>query len=198
MNYLAHLLLAGPDDASRIGNLLGDFVKGTPASLAGRYPAAVIAGIVMHRKLDRFTDEHAAFRTARDLLAPPRRRFAGIVVDIFFDHFLTVHWEQFSPLPLPAFLAEIYAAFARHPAWLGDELTRALPRMREENWLQSYGTLAGLALTFRRVAERSPRTAPIRASCHDLTAHYASFDRAFHQFFPDAQARADALRSGAA
>ncbi|MEC8942826.1 MAG: DUF479 domain-containing protein, partial [Verrucomicrobiota bacterium] len=56
MNYLAHLYLAGPTDASRIGNLLGDFVKGTPASLEGAYPVEVIAGIVMHRKLDRFTD----------------------------------------------------------------------------------------------------------------------------------------------
>lgn len=193
VNYLAHLYLAGPTDASRIGNLLGDFVKGTPESLVGQYPAEVIDGIMMHRHLDRFTDEHEAFLKARSLLARERRRFAGIVVDIFFDHFLTQHWEKFSEQPLPEFIEEMYTTLERHPEWLSPELARVMPRIREENWLHSYGTIEGLALTLERISHRSPRTAPIRESTDDLVANYQSFDRAFHEFFRAARGYAATL-----
>ncbi len=197
LNFLAHLFLARPTDASRIGNILGDFVKGTPASLRDRFPAEVIAGIVMHRELDRFTDRHEAFVAARHLLSPERRRFAGIVIDIFFDHFLTVHWDRFADQPLPEFLEEIYATLERHPEWLSPGFSRILPRMKAENWLHSYGTIEGLALTFTRVSRRNPRLAPIRFSTDDLTAHYQTFDHSFHDFFHAARQHASILISRA-
>lgn len=190
MNFLAHLHLAAPTDASRIGNLLGDFAKGTPDSLRERLPAEVVRGIVMHRSLDVFTDRHPAFRRARDLLSPERRRFAGVVIDVVFDHFLAVQWESFAPQPLDLFIAEIHAALDRHPEWLGPELTRILPRMKNENWLHSYGSLEGLDCTFRRISRRSPRTGPIAGSAADLADHYATFERFFRDFYPDAQAEA--------
>jgi acyl carrier protein phosphodiesterase len=198
LNYLAHLFLAAPTDASRIGNLLGDFVKGTPESLAGRFPPEVLDGIVMHRRLDRFTDDHPSFFRARDLLAPERRRFAGIVVDIFFDHFLIRHWDRFASDPLPEFVRTVYATLDRHPDWLGETLAEVARRMREEHWLASYRTIDGLALTLERIARRSPRTAPIRNGTDDLEANYAGFENAFLQFFPDARARAAALLAGSA
>lgn len=193
MNFLAHLYLAGPADASRIGNLLGDFARGTPDSLRDRFPAEVIDGIVMHRKLDRFTDDHPAFHDARALLDPSRRRFAGVVVDIIFDHFLSVHWSEYSDQALQDFLQSIYDGFDRHPGWLGDELAPLVPRIKQENWLMSYTTLDGLALTFARMAERSPRLAPITGARDDLAAHYQSFDDAFHRFFPDVREYAKEL-----
>ena len=194
INFLAHLYLAAPTDASRIGNVLGDFVKGTPDSLRGRFPDEVVHGILMHRSLDRFTDAHPAFRESRALLAPERRRFAGIIVDVIFDHFLALHWETFSDVPLTDFIAEMYHTLARHPDWLDDTLRAILPRMREENWLHSYTTLEGLGLTFRRIARRSPRTTPVAGSLEDLTAHYQSFDHAFHQFFPDVRNESRSLQ----
>ena len=190
LNFLAHLLLAGPTDASRIGNLLGDFVKGPPDSLRGDLPDAVIDGIVMHRALDVFTDAHPSFREARTLLAPERRRFAGIIVDVIFDHFLAVHWEEFADEPLHRFLDGVYATLDRHPDWLAGGLGRILPRMKEENWLYSYATLDGLGLTFARISRRSGRTGPIAGATAELTAHYHTFDHAFQRFFPDARKEA--------
>ncbi len=76
MNYLAHLLLAADADASRAGNLLGDFTRGSIDELAKIYPAEVIRGIRMHRAVDRFTDSHPIFKECRILLSPERRRFA--------------------------------------------------------------------------------------------------------------------------
>lgn len=199
MNYLAHLRLAGPSDASRIGNLLGDFVKGTPESLRPRFPAEVIRGIVMHRRLDRFTDDHPAFHRGRALLAPTRRRLAGIIVDVFFDHFLTKYWDDFgTAAPLPEFLTEIYDTLERHPTWLSNDLARILPRLRRENWLLSYGSLPGLTLTFERIARRSVRLAGLRDAADELATHYDEFAELFLEFFPDVREHAQRLLSAEA
>lgn len=195
MNYLAHLYLAGPSDASRIGNLLGDFVRGTPDSLRNLYPDEIIDGIIMHRALDQFTDNHPSFLEARKLLAPERRRFAGVIVDIFFDHFLTQHWSTFSDQGLPDFVTEIYDTLERHPEWLSDDLRRILPRMRKESWLEAYGSISGIELTLQRVSSRSNRFGPLADAGADLVSHYHSLDRAFHDFFPDARDYAAGLRA---
>ena len=188
MNYLA-----GPTDASRIGNLLGDFVKGTPASRERDYPLKVIAGIVMHRKLDRFTDRREQFIRARNLLAPERRRFAGIVVDILFDHFLSRHWHEYSEQPLPLFIEAVHASLQRHPDWLSPKLAAVAPRLRSENWLHSYGSPEGISHTLERVARRSPRTAPIKNSIEDLREKYHTFEDTFLRFFPNAHSFAATL-----
>jgi acyl carrier protein phosphodiesterase len=188
INFLAHLILAAPSDASRIGNLLGDFVKGTPESLRGSFPDEVLHGVMMHRHLDRFTDDHPAFKSARSLLAPERRRFAGIIVDVIFDYFLTAHWRQYFPTTdLPEFIDDCYSTLERNPNWLTEDLRTILPRMREENWLHSYGTVEGLTLTFQRISHRSRHTGAIAEAHLDFIAHKQSFEQAFLTFFPDVQ-----------
>lgn len=184
MNFLAHLALAGPSDASRIGNLLGDFEKGTPASLRERLPAPIVEGIVMHRRIDRFTDSHPVFQQARLLLAPERRRFAGIIIDIYFDHLLNKHWASYHPGTVPDFAAEIYQTFDRHPTWLGTQLGPLVPRIKAENWLAAYSTVEGIEHTLGRVANRSPRLAPIAHATPDLIAEKAAFESHFLQFYP--------------
>lgn len=184
MNFLAHLHLAEPGAASRVGNLLGDFVHGTPASLAPHFPTEVIRGIRQHRAIDRFTDSHPVFLAAKKLLDPSRRRFAGISIDVFFDHFLTNHWQTFSTENLPSFIAESYEMLESHPQWLTPELREILPLMKHENWLHTNGTIAGVELTLNRISHRRPFLAPLREAHQDLIANYQSFDRAFHDFYP--------------
>lgn len=185
MNFLAHLALAGPDDASRIGNILGDFEKGTPESIRQRLPDEVVAGIVMHRRIDRFTDDHPVFRETKKLLDPSRLRFAGIIIDIFFDHFLNKNWQQFHPGEVSDFITEIYQLFERHPTWLGEQFGPLLPLLRNENWLASYGTIAGLETTLKRVSNRSPKLFPIREGVDDLRPHYQDFEEQFLAFYPE-------------
>ena len=69
MNYLAHLYFGRKSDASLVGNLMGDFAKGTEKALREKYPDAVVEGILMHRKIDAFTDEHRLFKESRILLS---------------------------------------------------------------------------------------------------------------------------------
>lgn len=198
MNFLAHLALAAPTDASRIGNLLGDFAKGTLENLSEIYPKEVINGIITHRAIDSFTDEHPTFSAARALLDPQRQRFAGIIVDIAYDHFLALHWSTFHEGTVEDFAQECYSALARHPEWQAGRLKYALPYMREENWLVGYKTLEGIERTFKRVSTRGKYTAPIYHAMEDLHAHYHELEALFHRFYPELQAYTASLPSNQA
>jgi hypothetical protein len=102
MNYLAHLHLAPDDAAARVGNLLGDFLK---PSHAGHLPQALQQGMALHRQIDSHTDSHPLVARSKQRIAAERRRYAGILVDIFYDHFLAQHWPRFSSMPLADFTA---------------------------------------------------------------------------------------------
>ncbi|MDG1358072.1 MAG: ACP phosphodiesterase [Akkermansiaceae bacterium] len=184
MNYLAHLVLADDSDASRIGNLLGDFTKGTIASLAEIYPAEIIRGIKMHRAVDRFTDSHPVFKNTKLLLESKRRRFSGVIIDIIFDHHLSVHWQDYHHQPLESFIQDIYQAIDNHPEWQAGRLAEIFPSMKHENWLHTYNSIEGIALTLDRVSRRGKRTAQIADGIIDLRENYAQFEANFRTFMP--------------
>ncbi|MGJ8677966.1 MAG: ACP phosphodiesterase [Akkermansiaceae bacterium] len=185
MNYLAHLLLADDSDASRIGNLLGDFTRGPLENLREVYPAELVRGIKMHRAVDRFTDDHPTFKRGRSLLHRDRIRFAGIIIDIFYDHLLCVHWDKFSSIPLKDFTRQVYEALERNPDWHAGRLAKLFPRIKTENWLMIYQTLDGLDYTLKRVSMRSERISEVAHSMEDLKNNYAAFEELFHEFMPE-------------
>ena len=182
MNYLAHLFLAENTPASRIGNLLGDFVTGRPESI--ELPPDVVAGIVRHRAVDRFTDDFPAIIQARNCFIGPRRRFANPLVDICLDHFLARRWAEFHPLPLPSFLDTAYREQREHRAWLPPALAESIDERIADNWLGHYGTEEGLQQTFDRVAARRPAFKAISRSMDDFRAHREPLADAFDAFFP--------------
>ena len=135
MNYLAHLFLAGPEPEALLGALMGDFVKGV---LDERYPAAITRALALHRRIDTFTDAHPVTAASRARISPERRRFAGIMVDLFYDHFLARHWDEHAREPLDAFTARVYALLEQHDALLPERLRSIAPRMAQADWLASY------------------------------------------------------------
>ncbi|MGC6427315.1 MAG: ACP phosphodiesterase [Akkermansiaceae bacterium] len=187
MNFLAHFLLAEPTDASRVGALLSDFVRGTPESLSGKFPDEVIEGIILHRRIDSLTDGHPVFLKCKQWLRKDRRKFSGIIVDLFFDHFLTKYWDRFGDGDLSDYIDHLYTLLERRSAWLTDELRQVTPRMKREDWLRSYSDIEGLRLTFRRVSQRRDFLTPIVGSEEDLDDHYDDFEKAFLCFYPDLQ-----------
>ncbi|MEG3858940.1 hypothetical protein QT974_07445 [Microcoleus sp. herbarium12] len=100
INYLVHLFLSDGTPESLIGNLLGDFVKGSAVNL---YDREIRNGIDLHRKVDRYTDSHAIVRSSKSLVCSQRRRFAGVLVDVFYDRFLAKNWLEYSETPLSDF-----------------------------------------------------------------------------------------------
>ncbi|NWK57609.1 DUF479 domain-containing protein [Verrucomicrobiaceae bacterium N1E253] len=185
MNFLAHLLLADDSAASRIGNLLGDFARGPIEQHCASFPKEVVRGIQMHRFIDGFTDSHPAFLRCRRMIHPERRRFAGIMVDLFWDHFLSIHWKDYHASPLETFCQQIYSEMEDHPEWLAGRLGKMFPIMKRENWLMRYSTLEGMALTLEEVSHRSPRIRPIAKGMEDLTSNYEALDSQFQVFMPE-------------
>lgn len=182
MNYLAHLYLADNTPQSLLGNLLGDFLKGARVE---DFPLEIQAGIRRHFQVDVFTDAHPVPLESRRRIAPPQRRFGGVLVDVFYDHFLARHWREFSPEPLDAFTARTYAALGSQEALLPERLRHALPRMREEDWLGSYREVDGVRNTLRGLARRLRREHDLAAGAEELVRHYAELEADFRLFFPD-------------
>ncbi|WP_440997483.1 ACP phosphodiesterase [Arhodomonas sp. SL1] len=186
MNFLAHAWLAGDDDALLAGNLMGDFVRGRPDP---ELPAGVRAGIHMHRRVDCFTDDHPVVRRARRRFPPHRRRAAGIILDMVFDHFLARDWVRLHPEPLSQFTARAYAALEARHGLLPPRLARLLPQMRADDWLASYACLDNTVMALERMSTRLPRRPELlRGTGEDLAALYPALERDFRAFLPALEA----------
>jgi acyl carrier protein phosphodiesterase len=183
MNYLAHIFLARQSDDAMLGALLGDFVRG---DFAGLYGPEIETEIAIHRKVDSFTDAHPALRDAKRLFESPRRRFAGITLDIFYDHMLARHWASYSAMPLDTFIGRFYDALARNGHRLPDPLDRIAPRMIEQDWLGSYRDFSGVEDAVNRVSTRLSKNGHLmREGLADLRANYDAIATGFPGLFAD-------------
>jgi acyl carrier protein phosphodiesterase len=182
MNWLAHLFLSEPNPGFRIGNLLPDMVG--PAALSG-LPREFLRGVRQHRRIDAFTDSHPIVRRSMVRVGQEYRRFAGIFVDIFYDHFLSREWPGLTHVPLPEFTNEIYASFEEHRQHIPPEAHLPLAKMKAENWLGSYGDLPGVSTTLGRIGLRLRRPTQLAEGAAILEADYAGFHADFNEFFPE-------------
>jgi acyl carrier protein phosphodiesterase len=185
MNYLAHLFLAEDTVESLIGNLLGDFVKGSLDSNKERYSEHILKGIETHRKADSFTDTHCIFRRSKQRLSKIHRHFSGVIIDIFYDHFLAKNWQNFSNISLESFAIKIYNVLETNRDILPGRLNRNLPFMISENWLVLYRDIEGIALTFRRLSRRIKRENHLALAQNELKLNYDELEADFLAFFPE-------------
>ena len=183
MNYLAHIFLAQHSDQAMLGALLGDFVKANETSL---YEPQIRNDIILHRKVDSYTDSHAVVLQAKTLFQPQYRRYAGILLDVFYDHVLSRHWAQYSASPKAALISRFYAALLINEHLLPDNLRKALPYMTSQDWLGSYHDFASVDLTIRRVSRRLSRNGHLLCEgIVDLEKNYDALSDGFQAFFPD-------------
>ena len=182
MNYLAHLYLAQGSAESMIGSILGDFVK---RSLKDQYPTEIKRGIELHRQIDTYTDSHAMTRASRRLYSPLRRRFAGIIVDLCYDHFLYHHWSKFADTALDNFIAHAYDLLKTHQAMLPERLQAMIPFMVRDDWLGSYRDLNGVKQALLRLSKRVTNGDRLPGAIDEIQVHYRSLETHFLIFFPD-------------
>jgi len=184
MNFLAHLLLSENDVEFRLGNFLADFVKGKQRALL---QGNMRRGLECHRRIDRFTDSHPSVFRAMDLIDPSRRRFAGILVDVFFDNLLANTWNEYAHTPLDEFCASIYKAFQDYAGPLPPDARRIIGRMIEFDWLRSYQHIEGIDQAIERIRRvlGHDRTEPLAGASADLLARRADFAEHFRVFFPE-------------
>ena len=180
MNYLAHLHLGGQRSAQLLGSLYGDFVKGP---LPGRFTPELEAAIQLHRRLDSFTDTHPLIKQSIARFPLERRRFAGIVLDVFFDHCLARDWAVYAEQPLDAFTSRVYRVLAAEPA-LPERLALIAPRMAAQDWLGSYREFEVLEQVLSGISRRLSRPQGLAGAMHELQALYQPLSADFATFYP--------------
>lgn len=184
MNFLAHALLAGESPALVVGGVVGDWIKGPlPAGL----PEDLARGVALHRAIDTFAETHPAFCASRARMSAGRRRYAGVLVDIFYDHLLARDWARYRADELGGYCAGVYRQIADRRHHLPDSSHHALELMAREDWLQSYGGLEGIADVLARMSRRARQPNPLAGGEADFVAAGEGFEGDFRAWLPDAQ-----------
>ncbi|MFN7689497.1 MAG: ACP phosphodiesterase [Bacteroidota bacterium] len=167
-----------------IGNFIADAVKGNNYEI---YSEGIIQGIKMHRQIDTFTDTHPITKQSRAKLMPRYKKYSGVIVDVFYDHFLAINWSSYHQQPLPNFVDEIYKLMHNNKALLPAKSQYILPYMIEHNWLLNYGKVEGIQRTLSGMAKRTAFVSHMQHATEELLAHYQDFNQEFTLFFEDAQ-----------
>ncbi len=193
MNHLAHALLADTGGAEfALGSAMGDFVHGRPDPA---WPAARRAGLRFHRAIDGYTDAHPEVAAARNLFDPPLRRYAGIMLDVWFDHLLVRGWDRYHPgESLGRFSRCWLALLDQRAADLPDPLRAFLAWMHAHGLPAAYGDEATLELVLRGLARRLSRPSPLGNALPALRARDSLLQKHFDAFFPQLLAQAETLR----
>lgn len=185
MNFLAHFHLAWPDEGLIAGGLEGDYYKGP---LRGDLPRAIERGVKLHRAIDAYTDNHPVVQQLRENLPQNLRRYAGILIDLSFDHYLSRHWSSFSDMPLPAFNTRVYRTLAAHESALSDGSRRMLARLVEHDILGLYLQWETVPAAAARIGERFKRHNPFNDIDRQLSPARDILEEAFLEFYPQLQA----------
>jgi acyl carrier protein phosphodiesterase len=192
MNWLAHLYLSEPNPQFRVGNLLPDLAS---AAQLAFLPEPYQKGIRCHRQIDRFTDSHPRVHSCVRRFPPPYRRFGGILTDVYFDHFLARDWPEYSTVPLPDFISEIYRDIETCASVIPAQANQPLQRMREEDWLGSYRCIAGVTDILGRIGRRLRRPLDLTASLTTFQEHETAFRDDFQVFWQNLLAHLQSQRT---
>lgn len=189
MNYLVHFLLAGDDDELRLGNLLGDFVKGRVERFAhGDVTERLRTGIQMHRTIDAFSDCHPAVHRSKQILTPVYGRLSGVIVDVFYDHVLARRWSEYHPRPLSVYTQEVYRTLRGNRHRMPASVHPLIDAMTHRDWLLGYASQGGIERALQGMAMRRPVAAKIATAGSFLFDHFDRFSADFDEFLPDLHA----------
>ncbi len=183
MNFLAHLYLSGDDHKIMVGNFIGDFVKGRNA--LKQFEPRIIKGIELHRAIDEFTDSHPIVTVSKNRLRPKYRHYSGVIVDVFYDHFLARNWNTYHVDLLPDFANKAYEIIQSFDPILPIEVKYMMPYMIKGNWLVNYSQTEGIHRALSGMSRRTPYESKMEEATVNLELHYQEFEKEFKSFFPE-------------
>lgn len=185
MNFLAHIYLSGEDEGVAIGNFIADSIKGKKYL---NYSEDLQKGILLHRSIDTFTDQHPLVRQSTKRLHENHGHYSGVIVDIFYDHFLAKNWKQYHPDPLGEYVSQFYKLLETNLEKLPPNIQNMLPIMKSNNWLLSYATTKGIDTILEQMSRRVKHKNSMHTATVDLEKHYTEFEREFSIFFEELRA----------
>ena len=185
MNFLAHLCLANGNSGLMMGGLIGDFVRGWRAVRA--YPEPIRQGIVLHRYIDKMTDRSPVVKHLRPQFSREFRRYAGIVIDLAFDHELAVNWWRYMPGSVERFDVKVRDLLSANAEWVPDKLTRFMSYADQHGLFSAYRQETVVLQALAGIGTRLSRPNPLHRVDEIWPALAPQFKLAFRQFFPQIQ-----------
>lgn len=182
MNYLAHIYLSGNNELVTIGNFMADSIKG---SRFKNYEKDIQIGILLHRNIDTFTDAHKTVRLSTKKLHKNYSHYSGVIVDIFYDHFLAKNWSDYSAIPLQDYVHSFYNLLETYYQVLPLKIQTMMPYMIANNWLYNYGSIEGIAKVLKGMDSRTQNRSGMRHAVNELEAYYTDFEIEFTAFFEE-------------
>lgn len=180
MNYLAHIALSGDNEFVRIGNFMADGIKGKKYEF---YPKNIQIGVLLHRQIDWFTDNNEVVKKSKKRLNIQYGRYKGVIIDIFYDHFLAKNWLKYFPIPLSDFTHKFYKDLEDNFDILPERVQHLTPYMIKGDWLTNYSKLAGIEKVLLGMDKRTKGKSKMNLATKDLADHYNDFDQDFTIFF---------------
>lgn len=184
MNFLAHTHLSGQNEDVIFGNFVADSIKGNSYM---SFRNDIITGILLHRKIDSYTDGHLITKESRDLVRDHFGKFSGIVVDIYYDHFLAKNWENYHHQELSAFSSKVYQILARRFLILPPRIKRLLPFLIAQNWLSGYANITDLGRVFNGMDRRTGYISGMDNAIKVLENNYGRLENDFTTFYKELQ-----------
>jgi len=182
MNFLAHIYLSGENDHLKIGNFMADGIHGKNFDA---FPIDVQKGIRLHREIDTFTDFHPIFRQSKHRLHERYGHYSGVIMDIFYDHFLAKNFSNYSDESLEEFAEHFYKLLDENFEILTPRFKMILPILKEENWLVLYATIEGISHILYNMDRRTRLKSKMQFSAEELKLFYNEFETEFTLFFAE-------------
>lgn len=182
MNFLAHIYLSGDNELIRIGNFMADGIRGHDYL---DFHPEIQKGIILHRAIDTFTDAHPTFRKSKHRLHKKYGHYSGVIIDIFYDHFLAKNWSVYSDEKLEVLAATFYESLKSNYKILTERTKGMMPHMIARNWLVSYASLEGLTMILFQMDHRTKNRVDMHLSINELKEFYAEFEEEFTSFFEE-------------
>jgi acyl carrier protein phosphodiesterase len=180
MNYLAHTYLSGENDDIKLGNFLGDWVKGSDYL---KYAEDIRTGIMLHRNIDSFTDSHPVVRLSSSRFTSRYSKYSGVIIDIFYDHFLARNWNDFHYIPLHDYVNKIHKIMLNSFDILPERLQNYLPGFMNERWIERYATIDGIRDVLDAMSKRTSLPNETEFAIGVMEAYYNDFQHEFYDFF---------------
>ncbi|KVV15255.1 ACP phosphodiesterase [Flavobacterium sp. TMP13] len=182
MNFLAHIYLSGDNDLIKIGNFMADGIRGKQFET---YPTLIQKGILLHREIDTYTDAHPVFRQSTKKLHENYHHYSGVIVDIFYDHFLAKNWSIYSDEKLEDYVQRFYTSLHDNYELLSERTQKLMPIMIRENWLGIYKSIEGMQHILTQMDRRTKNLSKMQFATTELISNYDIFEADFTLFFED-------------
>ncbi len=180
MNFLAHLYLSQGINQLMIGNFIADYVKGKKYE---SYSPEIQKGIILHRKIDAYTDSHPIVKQSTARFKPCYNRYASVVIDVIYDHYLAKKWDQYSDITLDNYVDKVHAYLLKNYFTLPNRVKGFLPFLIKSRRLENYQHLWGIEKSLSIMANYS--SLPDKTTCgiKVLTEQYDELQSEFESYF---------------